>query len=116
MKTLIGYFGLMFCCLFFITACGKSGGSPSSQEDDILQTISSIVTDTGDVTITFGDSVLLTIPQGTSSSPIKATIKRIDTIPFPEEINILSVYEVSLDCGTSFSPPLLFTFPMIQLK
>jgi hypothetical protein len=111
MKTLIGFFGLIFCCLFFITACGKSSGSPSSQEDDILQTISSIVTDTGDVTITFGDSVLLTIPQGTSSSPIKATIKRIDTIPFPEEINILSVYEVSLDCGTSFSPPLLFTFP-----
>lgn len=103
---------LLLLNLLWLMACGDNNNGYITPTDDIIQVNADIMTDTGDVTIAFGsDSVLLTIPKGTSSSPITLTIKRLDTIPYPEEINILSAYEVSLDCGTSFSPPLKFTFP-----
>lgn len=105
----------LFIAIFCV--CEHNSGNPVASDQDnpseekILQVESSIVTDTGDVTISFCDSVLLTIPQGTSSVPITATIKEVTNIPFPTEVNAGLIYDVSLSCSTLFSPPLKFTFP-----
>jgi len=102
---------LLTISIWSLFACGNNNTVSGNESHDIIQVDSLIVTDTGAVTISFGDGVLLQIPQGTSSYPITATIKRVNTVPFPEEIHILLAYNVSLDCGTEFSPSLKFTFP-----
>lgn len=103
--------------LFFLTRCNDNPEAPQNPKDQTVTgkiLIDSLIDcSVSDVKVNCSDKIIINIPAGTVSSPVKLKVSELQSFPqnSSDPVVIHSAWDVTLDTFHTFTKPLLITIP-----